>query len=95
MKQRTLSQSSVEAEYHSMATTSWELKWMAIAICEYRLMATHDKPMHLHCDPQVALHIATNPIFNERTKHIEVNCYFVCDEIQRGNIATCYVQTTN
>lgn len=68
-KQGVVARSSAEAEYRAMAHTTCELMWLKTLMKEMGFEV--DEPMKMFCDNQAATHIASNPVFHERTKHIE------------------------
>lgn len=49
----------------------------------------------LLCDNKFALHIAVNPVFHERTKHIDIDCHLVQKKFQQGIIKTLHVFSQN
>ncbi|XP_019236085.1 PREDICTED: uncharacterized protein LOC109216394 [Nicotiana attenuata] len=74
-KQETVSLSSAEAECRSLRKVIRELVWLKRLLDE--LTVPSPAPTRVFCDSESALHIARNPVFHERTKHIEVDCHFV------------------
>jgi len=72
-----VSRSSAEAECRAMAHTACEIVWLKNLLIE--LGFKQPIPMSMHCDNQHVIYVAQNPVFHERTKHIEVNNHFVRD----------------
>ncbi|RDX60103.1 Copia protein, partial [Mucuna pruriens] len=92
-KQNTVAHSSAEAEYQAMASITCELIWVKQLIQELKFVDV--QPMKLYCDNQAALHIASNPVFHERTKHIEIDYHFVREKLLAKEISTKFVNSSN
>lgn len=78
-KQSIISRSSADAEYRVMAVATSELIWLKQLLKDFNV--DHVDSVLLFCDNDAAIQIATNPTFQERTKHIEVGCHFVRDKV--------------
>ena len=79
----------MESEYRAMTQSVCEIMWLHQLLMEVGIETP--VPAKLWCDNQAALHNAYNPMFHERTKHIEIECHFVLKKIQLGLISIGYV----
>ncbi|KAJ0459040.1 putative RNA-directed DNA polymerase [Helianthus annuus] len=85
-KQSTVSRSSGEAEYRSMCSATCELVWLVNILSELKVNCK--LPIQLFCDSNAAISIAANPVFHERTKHFEIDLYFLREKISSGFVKT-------
>lgn len=74
-----------------MRRVTAELAWLTRLLHEMTVLNL--TPVPVHCDSQAAIHIAKNPVFHERTKHMEIDCHFVRDKLQDGLISLQHVPT--
>ncbi|KAL0299252.1 UNVERIFIED_CONTAM: Retrovirus-related Pol polyprotein from transposon RE2 [Sesamum radiatum] len=88
-KQATVSRSTAEAEYRSLASTVCELTWISYLLQDFTV--SFPKPIPLFCDNKAAVHITANPVFHERTKHLEIDCHIVRDKFKEGFVHPTHI----
>ncbi|CAL8175553.1 unnamed protein product [Prunus armeniaca] len=65
-----MSRSSTEAEYHGLAKTATE--WLYLSKLFKDIGFQLPSLPFLWCDNQSTIHLASNPVFSARTKHVEL-----------------------
>lgn len=85
--------SSVEAKYRALRKVVADISWLVRLLGDLGLHITTHVPIFY--DYQVVLHIAKNPVFRERTKHIEVDSYYVHDCLSCGLISLQRIRSSN
>ena len=74
-----MARSSAEAEYRSLVAATCEAQWLSYLLADLHLSLT--EPITLFCDNRSAIHIANNPVFHKRTKHIDMDCLIVKEKV--------------
>jgi hypothetical protein len=90
-KQTSVALSSTEAEYMATSMESCEAIWLRKLLT--RLFDQELDPMVIYCDNQSCIKLSENPVFHDRSKHIEIRYHFIRDRIQKGAVKLQYIST--
>ncbi|KAH9706497.1 hypothetical protein KPL70_012225 [Citrus sinensis] len=81
--QTVVALSTTEAEYMAATQACKEAIWIQRLLEE---LGHKQQKIPVFCDSQSALHIARNPAFHSRTKHIGVQYHFVREVVEDGSV---------
>jgi hypothetical protein len=87
-KQGSIAQSTAEAEYTAASAASREAVWLRKLLSDLEL-----EPTVIHCDNQSCIKLTENPVFHDRSKHIEMRYHYVRDMVQKNVLSIQYVLT--
>ena len=90
-KQNVVTWSIAEAEYRGMALGIREILWLWNLLKDLGHLSP--SPMKLFCDNQAARDIAYNPVQHDRTKHVEVDRFFIKEKIEGKIIKVSPIRT--
>eukprot|EP00253_Pinus_taeda_P024229 PITA_24229 len=90
-KQKSVALSTAEAEYIAACMASCEAVWLRKLFSEL-LGHTLDTTVLL-CDNQSGIRLSENPVFHDRSKHIDIRYHFIWDMVQGGAIRLHHIGT--
>lgn len=71
-KKKSVALSSTEAEYMAASTTTCEAIWLLKLLVN--LFMQKMKATSVYCDNQSCIKLYENPVFHDRSKHIDIRC---------------------
>jgi hypothetical protein len=92
-KQPTVSRSSIEFEYKSVANTAAEVIWISSLLKELGL--TLSSPPKIWCDNIGETYLSVNPIFHAHTKHVAIDFHFVRELVASKDLEILFVPSAD
>ncbi|KAE8670544.1 hypothetical protein F3Y22_tig00112127pilonHSYRG00101 [Hibiscus syriacus] len=81
--QSVVATSTTEAKYVAATQASKEAIWLKMLLEE---LGHNQEYVSLFCDSQSTLHLARNPAFHSRTKHIQVQYHLIREKVEEGTV---------
>ncbi|XP_066341683.1 uncharacterized mitochondrial protein AtMg00810-like [Miscanthus floridulus] len=90
-KQRVVALSSCEAEYIAATTAACQGIWLARLLAE--LKGEKVRSITLKMDSESAIQLSKNPVFHDRSKHIDVRYHFIRECVEENRVKLQSVRT--
>ncbi|XP_016169406.1 uncharacterized protein LOC107612088 [Arachis ipaensis] len=92
-KQHSVSKSSAEAEFRSIAAAKTDLRWILNLFTELRLQCSNT-PV-IYSDNISAVLLTANPILYNKTKHFDLDLHSVRERVNRNQLVVVHIPATD
>jgi hypothetical protein len=90
-KQTSVALSTAEAEYIALCVAVREVVRLRKLLAD--LFGYEMYSIVIHCDNQSCVKLSENPIFHDKSKHIEIKYHYIRDMVQRKAVHVEYLST--
>lgn len=90
-KQKVVALSSCEAEYIAAATATCQALWLARLVTD--MAGVQPGTPELKVDNQATIALSKNPVFHDRSKHIDTKFHFIRECVDQGRIILQHTST--
>jgi hypothetical protein len=90
-KHKSVALSTAEAEYIAACDACTEAVWLCKLVSGLSDQVLNSTV--IYCDDQSYVKLSENPVFHDRSKHIEIKHYILRDKVQRGEVVLQYIST--
>ncbi|KAK3029571.1 hypothetical protein RJ639_038460 [Escallonia herrerae] len=90
-KQNVVARSSAEAEFRGIALGVCEALWLRLLLQD--LGCVSKQPIKLYCDNKAACDIAHNPVQHDRTKHVEIDRFFIKEKLDEKIVELPHIRS--
>jgi hypothetical protein len=89
--QTSIELNSVKVEYMVVSKARCEAIWLHKFLTG--LFGQELEPMVIYCNNHTCIKLSKNPVFHDRSKHIDIIYHFIRDRIQKGKMKLQYIST--
>ena len=90
-KQSSVALSTAEAEYIAACATCKEVVWLRKLLAD---LSGHQVDVTvIFCNNQSCVKLSENPVFHDRSKHINMKYHYIRDILQKGVVKLQYIST--
>jgi hypothetical protein len=90
-KQSSVALSTAKAEYIALSVAFREAMWLRTLLAD--LFDHEMNSTIIHCDNQSCVKLSENPVFHDKSKHIEIKYHYIRGMVQRKAVHVQYLPT--